>query len=79
MRIVKEIPHQSCRITIFSWNSKYLIKFEQGNSELTYKIDEMDILSEDDLNEILSESFIKETLHIFKTMAVNLGKATRNL
>jgi len=79
MRIVKEIPHPSCRITIFSWNGKYLIKFEQSSFEITYKIDEMEVIAIEDLDDVLSKEFIQETLNTFKLMAQNLGKATQNL
>jgi hypothetical protein len=30
MRIVGEIPHDVCKITLFSWNNRYLIKLELG-------------------------------------------------
>ena len=44
MRVVKEIPHSACKITVFSWNQKYLIKLEQGDFEQTFKVSEFDVL-----------------------------------
>lgn len=79
MRVVKEINNERCKITVFSWNAKYLIKLEQGDLEQTYKVDEMDILDENDLNEILSESFISEAIQRFKEMNESLSKATEHL
>jgi hypothetical protein len=68
MRIVKEINHPSCKISIFSWNGKYLIKFEQGDLEQTYKIDEMELTGDDDLHDRINESFINDILVQFRNM-----------
>ena len=79
MRVVKEIPHSECKISVFSWNDKYLIKFEQGNLEQTYKISEWDILEEGDLNEVLNDEFINKVLERFKSMSKDLHEATQHL
>lgn len=79
MRIVKEISHSECKISVFSWNDKYLIKFEQGSLEQTYKISEWDILEEDDLNEVISDAFINKVLERFKSMSKDLNEATQHL
>ncbi len=58
MRTVAELPHPEFKITIFSMNMKYLIKFEQGTFEQTYKIAEADILNGlDGVFELLDEEF----------------------
>lgn len=74
MRVVREIPHPSCRITVFSWNQKYLIKLEQGDFEQTFKVSELDIL-EDELDEILSAEFINQALERFEDMQKSLWRA----
>lgn len=43
MRTVAELPHPDFKITIFSMNQKFIIKFEQGTLEQVYKISEMDV------------------------------------
>lgn len=69
MRIVAELPHPECKITIFSMNSKFIIKFEQGTLEQTYKLAEMDILNGvNGVFEILDESFIGTVIERFKLM-----------
>ncbi|WP_017258274.1 hypothetical protein [Pedobacter arcticus] len=69
MRIVAELPHPECKITIFSMNNKYIIKFEQGAIEQTYKLAEMDILNGiDGVFEVIDEAFIKSVIENFKTM-----------
>jgi hypothetical protein len=75
MRIVGEIPHPSCRITLLSWNNRYLIKLEQGLLEQTFKINQFDILQESDLHRLLDEQFIEECLRRFEEMAGSLHAA----
>ncbi|MDQ4141800.1 MAG: hypothetical protein M3142_14925, partial [Bacteroidota bacterium] len=66
MRVVAEIPHASVKITVFSWNGKYLIKLERGPYEQTYKISEMDVLGGDEaLKQILDNTFINEAVALF--------------
>lgn len=72
MRIVAELPHPECKITIFSMNSKFIIKFEQGTLEQTYKLAEMDILNGvNGVFEILDESFISTVIERFKLMRID--------
>lgn len=74
MRVVKEIPHPDCKITVFSWNQKYLIKLESGPFEQTFKISELDVL-EQELEEILSERFVTEAIKRFADMGHSLKNA----
>ena len=74
MRVVKEIPHPACKITVFSWNQKYLIKLEQGDFEQTFKVSELDIL-EQELDEILSEEFVSQAIERFSDMQKSLWKS----
>jgi hypothetical protein len=76
MRVVKEIPHGACKITIYSWNNKYLMKLEQGMLEQTYKIPELDLTSEDELLMILDETFLAKAISIFNEMNQNLRDAS---
>ena len=71
MRLVGEISHPDCKITIFSWNNRYLVKFEQGYLEQTFKIDQFDVAGDEGLKKILDPTFIKDTLIRFNEM----GKA----
>lgn len=72
MRVVGEIAHPDCKITIFQWNNRYLIKLEAGLLEQTFKVNEYDISSEDDLKKILSPEFIKKALERFQDMHISL-------
>ena len=75
MRVVGEIPHPSCKITVFMWNGKYLIKLERGPIEQTFKVSEMDITGEDDIQSILNEEFMQKALSRFDEMEEALFKA----
>lgn len=79
MRVVGEIPHPQCKITIFSWNNRYLIKLENGLLEQTFKINEYDIMQEADLTTLLDEQFIAECLNRFQNMAKSLEDALLRL
>lgn len=75
MRVVKEIPHPELKITVFQWNNRYLIKFEAGLLEQTYKVQEYDIASEEQLLEIISPEFIKNVTAVFHSMHQHLHQA----
>ncbi len=75
MRVIGEIPHPNCKITIFHWNNRYLIKFEQGSLEQTFKIQEFDLASESDIKLLISEDFIQIALRQFDQMGQALNDA----
>lgn len=77
MRLVREIPHADFKITIFSWNNRYLIKLEQGLLEQTFKIPEMDLLAEDDLYTILDAEFLQQASGRFMEMGYSLHEARK--
>lgn len=69
MRTLAELPHPECKITIFGMNQKFIIKFEQGNLEQSYKLSETDVV--DGINgvfEILDEAFIQKVVSHFAQM-----------
>ena len=75
MRVVGEIPHSDCKITIFSWNNRYLIKLEQGLLEQTFKVNEFDISGESELYRIVDQPFIQEAVQRFVEMSRSLREA----
>ncbi len=76
MRVVKEIAHPECKITIFHWNNKYLIKLEAGPFEQTFKVNETDLSSEEDLYKIMNEDFISDAMARFADMSRSIADAT---
>ena len=75
MRVVGEIPHSDCKITVFSWNNRYLIKLEQGLLEQTFKVNEFDISGEPEVYRIIDQLFIQEALKRFAEMNCSLREA----
>ena len=68
MKVICEIPHPSCKITLYGWNGKYIIKMEKGLLEQTYKVREMDVASEDEVKDMLSDSFMEKVMIRFEDM-----------
>ncbi len=79
MRVVREFLRPECKVTIFQWNGKYLIKLEKGLIEQTFKVPELDISSEKDLDAILSEEFMKSAAQRFTEMMQALQKAMQDV
>ncbi|ERJ61258.1 hypothetical protein [Sphingobacterium paucimobilis] len=76
MRVLAELPHPDCKITIFGMNQKFIIKFEQGNLEQSYKLAEADVLNGvNGIFEILDEQFINQVLVTFKGMRTGVNDA----
>ncbi len=72
MRVVSEIVHPELKITIFHWNNRYLIKFEAGLFEQTYKIHEYDVDSEEEVKKLVTDEFIRGVTDRFNQMAESL-------
>ncbi|MEQ9301161.1 MAG: hypothetical protein RIF33_21475 [Cyclobacteriaceae bacterium] len=68
MRVIGEIEHSEVKITMFHWNNKYLIKFERGMLEQTYKFSEFDVTGEAEIKEMIDDSFITKVVQRFTEM-----------
>lgn len=78
MRVVAELPRPDCKITIFSMNGKYIIKFEKGSFEQTYKLAEMDLLEGlDGVFQLLDEEFIQQVVARFDEMLSDFSATWR--
>ena len=75
MRVVGEIPHPECKITIFSWNNRYLIKLELGLLEQTFKINQFDITGEAAILSIVDDAFVQKAIARFDDMGRSLKEA----
>lgn len=79
MRVIGEVPHEECKITLFAWNNKYLIKLERGVIEQTFKVPEMDVTGDDDIKKILEGKFMEKALARFEEMEASLFEAIASL
>jgi hypothetical protein len=69
MRQVDIIPDERMNIVVFETSGKFVIKFESGDLEQSYKFskDELETLS--DVHKILTEKYKKSVYDIFDSMA----------
>ena len=72
MRVIREETRGEIRISIFSWNSKYIFKYELGPMEQTFKVSETDILEESELESFLEGEFLEEVKQRFEEMGESL-------
>ncbi|MHA8066428.1 hypothetical protein V7S76_07070 [Aquirufa sp. ROCK2-A2] len=77
MHFIKEIPHESIRISLFEWNSKYILKFETPHLEQSYKFSVLDFGSQKEIEELaISSSFNDFVTKTFTDMYAEMAKAT---
>ncbi len=80
MRVIAEIAQPEFKVTILSWNQKYLVKFEQGLLEQTYKVSELDLRGEADARKLACDPvMVAEVLERFKAMRATLSSALDRL
>ena len=76
MRVVAELPHEVCKITIFSMNQKFIIKLEKGVYEQSYKVSEIDLTDGvDGVFKILDDEFMQTVAERFKQMRSDFSAA----
>lgn len=79
MRVVKEFSKDTVRISVLNWNNKYLIKYELGPMEQTFKIPETDIVEESELDAFIEGNFFDLVKERFKEMGESFQKQLENL
>lgn len=76
MHFIKEIPHDNLRISLFEWNSKYILKFETPHLEQSYKFSVLDFVSQNEIEELaISSSFNDFVIQTFQNMYAEMAKA----
>jgi hypothetical protein len=75
MRIVKDIPHPRFKITVYSWNNKYIIKIEDAHLEQVYKIDEHQVSGLAEIEAMMSKEFLLTALKRFSEMSEDFRDA----
>ena len=79
MRVIATIPHPEMRISIFHLNDKYLVKFEAGPMEQTYKFSQQETGGPDQLTAALDNTFMSNVLDRFKEMYSALKQVKEKL
>ncbi len=78
MHFIKEIPHDSMRISLFEWNSKYILKFETPELEQSFKFSVMDFAEQKEIEELATSSSFQNTIiqnfkNMYEAMSQSLG------
>lgn len=79
MRLIKDFTQGPVRVSLFHWNNKYLIKLEAGPLEQTFKVDEFDLESEEQVHTLLDAEFIENCVKRFDDMYGQLREAMKKL
>ncbi len=79
MRVIAEIPHPHLKISIFSWNGKYMIKLEAATYEQIYKINEADVEGLEQVKQLVTPEFIDSCIQRFLTMRSDFTTAFEQL
>lgn len=79
MRYIKDIPNSRFKIGLYQWNSKYIIRVESGMYEQTYKIDDYEVASIEELEACMDEDFTSRIALRFDAMHEDFnGSLIRN-
>lgn len=68
MRLIKDIPHERYKIQLLHYNGKYIVKIELGQFEQSFKIGELDVLSMEDVEKMISPELLSNCLKRFVEM-----------
>lgn len=75
MRIVGRIPHPEFSISVFEMNEKFVIKFEAGPMEQTYKFLKEGLGSMESIEALFDETFLDNIRSRFEGMYMDMKKA----
>jgi hypothetical protein len=74
MKAIGGIQHPECKISLFDWNQKYLVKIEQGMCEQTFKVSHFDVADEAALRAAVTPAFIEKALSRFASMHESINE-----
>lgn len=79
MRVLGTLnKHPKIATTIFQMNDKYVIKFEAGNMEQTFKLLQTEISGIEAIDALLNEAFIKRVIERFNEMFLSFKELTKS-
>jgi len=75
LRLAATIPHPHCKISVLSWNEKWIIEIEAGPYKQTYKIAQESCPSLDEVKSLVTPALLSGTLNRFLTMHADFSEA----
>ena len=76
MRVIAQIQHPQMLISIFNMNDKFIVKFEAGPMEQTFKFTKEQFQSPEQIKAALDEAFLNKVLDRFKEMFGDMKTVT---
>jgi hypothetical protein len=78
MRYLRDIPNPVHKISLYQWNGKYILKFEAGGLyEQIYKLDETEVVSDEEIDKIVDSEFLKKVQERFGAMHSDFSASLR--
>ncbi|KAA6439154.1 hypothetical protein FEM33_12790 [Dyadobacter flavalbus] len=77
MRYIKDLPGSGYKIGLYQWNNKYIVKIESGMYEQTYKIDDYEIQSQEEIEACIDEAFLAGVTNRFSEMHNDFSNSLR--
>jgi hypothetical protein len=68
MRVIETIQHPTISINIFQINDKFIVKFEAGQMEQSFKYNQVDVKGIEGLKKIINTDFIEKVRIRFNDM-----------
>lgn len=65
MRVVAQIPHSHCAVTLHSYNEKYILRIEHNGLAIEYKFRPDEIQNLEEWKKSLTESYIDSLAPLF--------------
>ena len=75
MRLIADIPHEKYKIQLLNYNSKYIMKIELGQFEQIFKIGETDVMSLQEVKNMLTPQLLSNCLQRFIRMRADWEEA----
>lgn len=72
MKQLQQFSEGSLTITLFWWNQKFILKFEQNQLEQTYKISELEYSEKEVLELAQNKNFLEKVRKRFEQMYKDL-------
>lgn len=73
MRYIKDIENPHCKAQLYSFNNKFILKFEIGMLEQSYKFSELDVSTHEEIEELMDVTFFTKIMKRFETMQDDLN------
>jgi hypothetical protein len=79
LRLAATIPHPHCRISILSWNEKWIIEIEAGAYKQTYRISQDSVQGLEQAKKLVTPQLLSRTMERFHEMHADFDIAYKSL